>query len=259
MTLYNSIGKGYNSTRRADPFIASTIFNLLDVKYSGPYLEIGCGTCNYLEALTQKGLHFYGVDPSETMLEEARRKKTGAKLLNAAAENIPLENNFFYGAIAVLTLHHWKNLASGLKEIYRVLKPDSKFVAFSFSPKQMKGYWLNEYFPRMMERSSKIIPEKEEMEKLLMEAGFKDVKFTDYFIQTELCDHFLYSHKYSPEKYLEPEIRKNTSAFAAFSDSEEIVTGTHKLKHDIDTGKINAVINGYENNNGDYLFFTAVK
>jgi ubiquinone/menaquinone biosynthesis C-methylase UbiE len=136
MTLYDSIGTGYNSTRHADPFIVSTLYNLLDVKHSGPYLEIGCGTCNYLEALSQKGLHFYGVDPSETMLHEARKKNTGAILLNGTAENIPLQSDYFYGAIAVLTLHHWKDLRTGLKEVHRVLQSGSKFVAFSFSPQQ---------------------------------------------------------------------------------------------------------------------------
>lgn len=259
MTLYNSIGNGYNNTRRADPFIANTLYNLLNPIQKGPYLEIGCGTCNYLQALSERGLRFYGIDPSETMLNEARKKETGATLINGCAENIPIEDDFFYGVTAILTLHHWQDLLKGLKEVHRVLKPGNRLVAFSFSPAQMKTYWLNHYFPTMMERSWKIIPEKEEMESYLYAAGFRDVTFSNYFIQPDLCDHFLYSYKSSPEKYLDENVRKNTSAFAAFSSEAEVENGVEKLKQDIESGQIDDVIKRYQSVHGDYLFFSALK
>lgn len=259
MTLYNKIGSGYNSTRRADPFITESLYALLEPAPLGLYLDIGCGTGNYLAALCNKGLSFYGIDPSEIMLEEAAKKNTGATLLKGFAENIELDNGTFNGAIAVLTLHHWQDLLLGLKEVNRVLKPNSKFVAFSFSPEQMKGYWLNHYFPRMMERSSQIIPEKAEMNDLLIKAGFKDVSFTNYFVQPDLCDHFLYSFKNNPEQYLNEEVRRNTSAFSAFADDDEVKEGIEKLRRDISSGQIQDVMKQYENKAGDYLFFVAQK
>ena len=71
-TVYETIGEGYNATRQADPFLTERFFHLLQALNNGLYLDIGCGTGNYTIALAGRGLNFYGVDPSEKMLAEAR-------------------------------------------------------------------------------------------------------------------------------------------------------------------------------------------
>jgi ubiquinone/menaquinone biosynthesis C-methylase UbiE len=259
MTLYNKIGTSYNRTRNADPYLAERIFAHLSPVTQGAYLDIGCGTGNYLQALTQKGLHFHGIDPSENMLEQAKAKNTAATFIQATAEAIPLPGHFFDGGMGVLTLHHWKDMQQGLKEVNRVLKPKAKFVLFSFTPQQMRGYWLCHYFPKMMERCIPMTPEVDEMEKLLNESGFSLVETEKYFIKDGLQDHFLYSNKHHPEKYLSAEIRNNVSSFSAFSDPEEVLQGVLSLEADIKSGKINSVISAYANDHGDYLFYVAEK
>jgi ubiquinone/menaquinone biosynthesis C-methylase UbiE len=259
MTLYNKIGATYNLTRRADPYLAERISVHLSPNPSGLYLDIGCGTGNYLKALADQGLHFYGADPSENMLDQAKAKNIPATFINATAENIPLADNFFDGAMGVLTFHHWKNKSEGLQEVGRVLKPKAKFVLFSFTPQQMRGYWLCHYFPKMMERCIPMTPEIAGMEQLLNEAGFSLVETEKYFIKGDLQDHFLYSNKYSPEKYLSAEIRNNASSFSAFSEPAEVTQGVLMLEEDIKTGKVNSVINNYANEHGDYLFYVAEK
>ena len=72
MATYDIIGKGYNTTRQADPFIVDRLCDMLQPHREGLYLDIGCGTGNYLAALSAKGYTFYGVDPSQTMLDAAR-------------------------------------------------------------------------------------------------------------------------------------------------------------------------------------------
>ena len=259
MTLYNNIGATYNLTRRADPYLSERIFTHLSPNSSGLYLDIGCGTANYLKALTDKGLHFYGVDPSENMLDQAKAKNIPATFINATAENIPLADNFFDGAIAILTLHHWKNMLKGLQEVNRVLKPKARLVLFSFTPEQMRGYWLCHYFPKMMERCIPMTPEIPGMEELFNESGFSLVKTEKYFIKNDLQDHFLYSNKHFPESYLSAEIRNNASSFRAFSDPQEVTQGVLALEEDIKSGEINSVINAYANDRGDYLFFVVEK
>jgi ubiquinone/menaquinone biosynthesis C-methylase UbiE len=251
MTLYNKIGNSYNLTRKADPYLAERIYSHLSPQPGG--------TGNYLEALAGNGVNFYGIDPSENMLEQAKAKIDSATFINAVSENIPLTDCFFDGAIATLTLHHWKNRLKGLQEVNRVLKPKAKFVLFSFTPQQMRGYWLCHYFPKMMERCIPMTPETNEMEKLFTESGFSLVQTEKYFIKDDLQDHFLYSNKHFPERYLSAEIRNNTSAFSVFSEPEEVATGVSALEEDIRSGKINAVIKEYENDFGDYMFFVAEK
>ncbi|MBS1584689.1 MAG: methyltransferase domain-containing protein [Bacteroidetes bacterium] len=259
MQLYDKIGVGYNTTRKADPYLANRFYELLGIVPGGIYLDVGCGTGNYLSALVGKGLNFHGVDASELMLKEAGLKNPDVKLYHNKIEDLSLESEYFHGATAILTMHHWGNLDKGLEQVYRVLRPGSKMVAFSFTPEQVKGYWLTHYFPQMIERAAAVVPSIEELETLLLETGFKTVEFESYFVLPDLEDHFMYSCKHAPERCLDPEMRKNTSGFTALADQEEIEEGLLQLAEDIRTGKIDEVIKDFSNELGDYLFVIAEK
>jgi ubiquinone/menaquinone biosynthesis C-methylase UbiE len=191
------------------------------------------------------------------MLQQAGNKDNNATFICAKAEQIPLQDAYFDGAIAIVTLHHWDNINLGLKEVARVVRPGGRLVCFSFTPEQSQSYWLNHYFPVMMERTFYITPSLEEMVYILKEAGFQSVHTEKYFVQDDLQDHFLMSSKYKPERYLIAEMRRNTSAFSVFADPEEVERGLATLKADIDSGKIDQVILDHENDLGDYMFFVA--
>lgn len=258
-TLYDNIGTGYNTTRRADAYITDRLYELLQHRKDGLYLDIGCGTGNYFAALSNKGLSLVGIDPSETMLNEARAKSPAERFMNATAENIPLPDAYFDGAIAMLTFHHWKDKNKGIAELYRVLKPGSRLVFFSFTLEHMKRYWLYHYFPQMIERSGSTAPPENEMKAMLEQNGFRNITTEYYLVTNELTDHFLYSNKYRPEQFLDPQLRKGMSAFAAYADDDEINTGLQQLEQDIASGHINDIIARYDNDKGDYLFYIADK
>lgn len=259
MILYDNIGKTYNITRNADPYISSRLFELLQPGKGEQFLDIGCGTGNYLKALTTMGLKFCGIDPSATMLEKARLKNPDILFMQATAENIPLADNAIDGCIATFTMHHWSDIKAGLTELHRVLKHGTRFVTLSFTHQQMRGYWLCHYFPKMIERSMQTIPDESAMKQLFYNAGFRSVTTEKYFIREDLEDHFLYSNKFRPEQYLIPEVRDNISSFKVFSEKEEVKQGLLKLETDIKSGKINEIIKDYENDDGDYLFFVVTK
>lgn len=259
MITYDNIGTGYNITRHADPYIADRLYNLLYPSKDGLYLDIGCGTGNYLKTLTAKGLTLYGIDPSETMLISARAANPYTTFLNATAESIPLSDNFFNGAIAVLTIHHWQDIPNGLTGLARVLKPASKAVFFSFTPQQMRGYWLYHYFPQMIERCMAGIPTLNDMCNHLSTAGFHTIETEKYFIDPTLQDHFLYSNKFRPAQYLNPTVRDGASAFRLHCPPDELSTGLATLESDITSRSINSIMQFYENDLGDYLFISATK
>ncbi len=257
--VYNKAGIGYNNTRVADPYLASRLYAHLLPEPDGLYLDVGCGTANYLTALSAMGMKFYGIDPSETMLEVARTRPHGATLLNAKVEHIPLPDAMFDGAMFNFTMHHWDDKVKGLTEIARVLKPGARAVFLSFTPEQMAGYWLYHYFPEMMKRSAELLPGIEVIEQWLYEAGFNLVETEKYFVQDDLQDKFLYANKYKPEQYLLPEVRNGASSFTVFSTPAEVAAGLLQLSADIESGEINSIIEQYENEEGDYLFYVAEK
>ena len=257
--LYNKIGINYNETRRADKFLTQRFHSFLSPAENENYLDVGCGTGNYTCALASKDYQFYGVDPSETMLAKARQRNCNVIWQNGEAENLPFEKEFFGGAIASLTIHHWKNLSKAFGEISRVLKTNGKFVLFTSLPEQTAGYWLTEYFPKMMRDSVGQLPSFSIIKDALMNAGFEIKKLENYFVRDDLQDHFLYCGKNRPELYLREDIRRGISSFMSLANKEEVESGLQKLTVDIEEGNIFKIIESYQNDKGDYIFIVGTK
>ncbi len=256
---YDIIGVNYNTTRKADPYLFDRLLSLLNPTTTEKYLDIGCGTGNYTHVFAKQGYQFIGVDPSDQMLENAKKQNSSITWKIGKAEKIPILTESVDGIIASLTLHHWTNLDQGFSELNRVLKPEGKIVIFTATPKQMKGYWLNEYFPKMLLDSIKQMPSYNTIKHNLNKNGLVIDSTEKYFIKPDLKDLFLYSGKYNPQLYLDPEIRKGISSFSSLANAEEVKKGLKILQGDIVSGKIKETIKKYENTDGDYLFMTIRK
>jgi ubiquinone/menaquinone biosynthesis C-methylase UbiE len=257
--IYDIIGTTYNTTRQADPYIAGRLLYFLNPHPSGLYLDIGCGTGNYTIALANNGLNFVGVEPSEEMLIEARKRSEAIRWLKGTAELIPADVNKFDGIIATLTIHHWANLLKSFNELARVIKPGGRFVIFTATPHQMGHYWLNHYFSQMLQVSISKMPAFEVIKNELAGAGFVISATEKYFVQDDLQDTFLYAGKNKPQIYLDEAVRKGISSFAALANAEEVCIGLLKLQSDLEGGKFIDIKNSYNNDLGDYLFIVAEK
>jgi SAM-dependent methyltransferase len=256
---YDIIGTEYNATRRADPYLAQKLLEHLGPVQDGLYLDIGCGTGNYTQALYQEGLQLTGIDPSGKMLKQARQRNPNINWMLGSAEEVELDDETIDGITGFLTIHHWRDLERGFEELHRVLKPTGRLVLFTSTPKQMRGYWLNHYFPKMLEDSIKQMPNLDIVQRALRQSGFQQLEEDRYFVHPTLEDKFLYGGKHDPQLYLEKKIRKGISSFAALANQQEVVAGVAQLKEDIANGKIREIMASYENELGDYLFLVAEK
>lgn len=257
--LYESIGKGYNSTRKADPYLTNRLLYHLNPKSDGRYLDIGCGTGNYTIALAEKGVNILGVEPSEKMLLEAKNRNRRIEWLKGSAEKIPCENDFFNGIIATLTLHHWTDLQKSFVELNRVLANNGKIVIFTSTPEQMKGYWLNHYFPKMLQSSMEQMPSILDIQTTIPHTELEITSYEKYFVQDDLQDCFLYVGKNNPLRYFDENIRKGISSFASLANLDEVHRGLLNLKKDIDNQSFLTIKSRYGNDLGDYVFVTMVK
>ncbi|RSC93655.1 class I SAM-dependent methyltransferase [Tenacibaculum singaporense] len=259
MIKYDKIGNNYNSTRKADKKLTENLIRLLSPSKEGVYLDIGCGTGNYTHEIQKRGFQFIGIDPSETMLKEAKEKNKNITWKIGIAEKTSLPKNSVDGIIGTLTIHHWNNLNLGFQELYSVLRNKGKVVIFTSTPIQMKGYWLNHYFPKMLADSIAQMPPLESIKSAMSNAGFTNTKTENYFIEPNIEDKFLYCGKHNPELYFDEQIRHGISSFSSLANKEEVVMGLSKVREDIDSGKIKDVMKSYENNLGDYLYVVAEK
>jgi ubiquinone/menaquinone biosynthesis C-methylase UbiE len=259
MAVYDEIGVGYDDTRRADPYITSRLLHFLDVLEGGLYLDAACGTGNYTVAMAARtGAAFHGIDLSEHMLEIAGSKSGEVQWSHGDVSSLPYRDGTFLGATCVLAIHHFKDLGEALGELFRVLSR-GRLVIFTADKKQMDGYWLNEYFPETMRRSTAKMPSFNEVSLALEAAGFENLACEKYDVRLDLADWFMYCGKHDPRMYLDPAIRKGASGFAVYADEDEVERGLQRLSRDIESGKIAEVMESYRNDGGDYLFVVAEK
>ena len=140
-------------------------------KIKGRTLDVGCGNGDVTKLLKNA----VGVDISEKLLEEAR-KKSSNKFIKAKCEDLPFDDNYFDNVLLVAVLHNLKKTSRKkcLSEIHRVLKTKGKLflsvwckykngVKYIAWGKTSKRYYY--FFKR------------KELEDLLTSSGFKVKKF----------------------------------------------------------------------------------
>lgn len=213
-----------------------------------------CGTGNYTAAFAKTGHRFTAVDPSEKMLAEARATTAEVDWLRGHAEDLGLLSDTFDGVLATLTIHHWSDLEEGFTEVARVATPGARVVVFTSTPEQMCGYWLNHYFPKMMQASMGQMPTLADVRTAMAAAGIELEQTLAFDVQPDLQDGFLYSGKHDPARYLDARVRRGISSFAALADAGEVAAGLAALRRDLDSGAIRFVRDQYANAGGDYLF-----
>jgi ubiquinone/menaquinone biosynthesis C-methylase UbiE len=257
--LYDQIGSGYDITRKADPEITRRLYHHLQMQEHQTILDIACGTGNYTVALRNLDVHISGSDISNEMLEKARQKSEDVEWYHCDVQDLPFRSNAFNGAICTLAVHHFKDLTLSFKEISRVIVPGGRFILFTAAREQMKRYWLNEYFPEMMRKSTAQMPSLAQIRSATEQAGFVMHGYESFLIQPNLEDFFLYSGKHRPEIYLNAEVRRGISSFANLVENKEIEEGITKLSDDIQSGRFNEVFQTYCSDLGDYMFVVAEK
>ncbi|MDQ8739030.1 methyltransferase domain-containing protein [Paenibacillus sp. LHD-38] len=258
MELYDIIGMEYDTSRKADPQITQRLINHLQVFDNSRVLDVACGTGNYTIALSQLCLKMTGTDISEEMLKNAREKSNHVIWDKADVNNLPYQEEEFSGATCILAIHHFENLYKAFQQVYRVIGK-GRFVIFTSSPEQMAGYWLKEYFPKMMAHSCNQMPKVKQVVDNLRSVGFKIVGLETFLIQPNLKDFFLYSGKYEPSIYLNPNVRAGISSFANLGTLDEIQAGCRRLKSDNENGRIQELLDRYSSDLGDYVFVVAEK
>jgi SAM-dependent methyltransferase len=101
---------------------------LLEPGPEGRYLDIGCGTgADALQLAGQAGCSVAGVDRSQTMIGEARRRGLTDAVV-ADAPQLPFPADEFDGAWADRTFQHLADPPAALAELVRVVRPGGTVV-----------------------------------------------------------------------------------------------------------------------------------
>jgi ubiquinone/menaquinone biosynthesis C-methylase UbiE len=256
---YDAVSNAYDTTRHPDPRLTGAIQERLRPEHGKKYLDLGCGTGNYLAEFAARGYAMTGLDLSEGMLRLAREKSPSSEFICAPAENMPIPSGSMAGAFSCLAVHHFEDLETMAREVYRVLQPDARFVIFTTEPSQTRTFWLNEYFGELMRSSESLMPPVTRLVTVLQRAGFRPVNVSTWDIPEDMVDLFLYGAKHQPALYLRDDVRHGITRFRRAGQSRSVQEGCRRLEQDILAGRIRNVLDRHPSICGDYTFITACK
>lgn len=221
VVAYDRIGTNYRSTRRPDPRIAAQIDAALSTM--GTVLNIGAGTGSYEPAHTVAA-----VEPSMVMI--AQRPPGSAPCVRAVAEALPLRDKCVDAAMAVLTVHHWGDLAAGIGELRRVTR--HRIVLLTWDQTVIRDFWLlREYLPDAARINEALHVPIGQLAQLLGGAQVQTVP-----VPHDCTDGFGAAYWRRPEAYLDPSVRAGISMLA-YADESALAEGLAQLATDLRSGQ----------------------
>ncbi|MFL0275339.1 class I SAM-dependent methyltransferase [Mycobacterium sp. SMC-19] len=222
MSTYDRTGAAYSVTRVADPRIAAVIDEAL--RGAASVANIGAGTGSYETAST-----VVAVEPSRVMINQ--RPSFGAPAVQAAAENLPIRTGAVDAAMALLTVHHWTDLAAGLAEMIRIAR--RRVVVFTWDHLIFGQFWLlRDYLPAAAETDARLaVP----MDMLIECLGGERVSVAPVPVPHDCRDGFGGAYWCRPELYLDAAVRNGMSLFTLTSKGQ-LEDGLSRLRADVATG-----------------------
>lgn len=231
----------YDATRCVDPHLCAALAAQLELTPERHYLDVGCGTGNYTLALAALAGQWRGLDASDNMLAQARRKDVESRVIwqRGIAETLPLAPDSLHGVLVQLVLHHLTDLAAAFANIAKLLRPGGVVLIFTVLPEQARAHWLADYFPSMVKRDALTLPSLADLDAALPVELTRQAPQA-YFVPPDSQDHYFYSGTQRPEIYLDARMRQNMSPFRLFAVPEELESGLARLAADIDQGAAQA-------------------
>ena len=148
-------------------------------------LDLGCGTGEQIEELLGNGFEVVGLEPSSNMRKYAASKLPSGTVVDGSILNIPFHDNYFdfVYAIEVLRYLDRNDNLDGLKEIYRVLKPNGLFFGTFVNRYATDGFVILTTIRKMLEWVFKKPPAchvefttPNELRNTFRSIGFKEVE-----------------------------------------------------------------------------------
>lgn len=191
---YDSTSRNYNQTRvpLGLPVILGHLASTSVGLDEQTVLDAGCGTGNYLAALSGRVGALHGLELNEGMFRVAHKRFADDPGVQVASGNIaatPYADESFDGVICNQVLHHLvlpgdagnggadlSNVVAFTHEAFRLLRPGGVVVINTSSHGQTRdGFWWGALIPEAVERILQRIPPVDWLENSLREAGFVNV------------------------------------------------------------------------------------
>jgi SAM-dependent methyltransferase len=218
---YEAAGHGYARRRRTDPRIAARVVAALGGART--VINVGAGAGSYEPA----DRYVIAIEPSATM--RAQRPSDRVPAIDAVAERLPFDDDSFDAGTALFTIHQWRDLDAGLRELRRVTR--GPVVILTFADNTLLDFWLIDYVPDVLAREAPRMPALERVAALL--GG--EVTVEPVPIPSDCADGFIEAYYGRPEAFLDPSVRAAQSAWG-LADPVAVERGLDALRADLESG-----------------------
>jgi ubiquinone/menaquinone biosynthesis C-methylase UbiE len=194
MIDYDRLATQYAQHRHVHPVVLRSLCQ--SVNQDSKVLEVGCGTGNYIIAIASTmGCACWGIDHSEKMLSQARKRSNQVRLQIGRAEHLDFTGVFDL-VFSVDVIHHVDDRAAYYCTAYHALKPgglictatDSGWIVRHREP-------LATYFPETVAIELERYPRIAELAAMMKQAGFGKTVETMVEHRYELFDIQAYRDK----------------------------------------------------------------
>jgi len=204
---YSRHGQGYAGIRRTDPRIAAYVHRALGDART--VLNVGAGAGSY----EPTDRYVLAIEPSATM--RAQRPGHLSPAIHGIAEQLPLDDQSVDAAMALLTMHQWRDLDKGLRELRRVTR--GPIAVLTFDGDALDCYWLAHYAPELISVERRRYPSMEKITNGL--GGSTEVQVIP--IPIDCADGFTEAYYARPEAFLDAAVRRSQSAWSFVPEKEQ--------------------------------------
>ncbi len=197
---YGAHGQGYARQRRTDPRLEAWVHAQLGDART--IINVGAGAGSY-EPVDR---HVLAIEPSAAM--RAQRPRHLAPAVDGVAGKLPVDDQSFDAAMALVTVHQWPDAAQGLRELRRVAR--GPVIVLTFDGDALDRYWLADYASEMLAVERRRYPPIA----AITEALGGDCSVHPLRIPIDCVDGFSEAFYARPEAFLDPAVRRSQSAWS---------------------------------------------
>lgn len=109
---------------------------LLEMKSAQTLLDVGCGTGYFSNLAYKQGAEVTGIDASEKLVEQAKKRNSEIKFSTGEMEELPFPDNTFDVVCGFNSFQYAADMKNALLEAKRVLKKKGKLVVMIWGNKE---------------------------------------------------------------------------------------------------------------------------
>ncbi len=206
-TMFNMISEKYDYINNLMSFgmhklIKKICIRQLNIKPHEKVADLCCGTGDlsfYIKQFCPDAI-VTGVDFSHKMLEIAKNKYSDIEFIQADVNTLPFKDSSFDYVVMGFGLRNINTPEKAVEEVYRILKPNGKFLHLDFGEKNLLNklfdktvlslidlFTNNKFAYKYLIESKKAFLSPSDLIKDFEKKGFKFYKRKDFLLKTISC------------------------------------------------------------------------